>query len=262
MSGRQGFVLGTLLAAVAAACVAILWLRIVPRARATALQNDVNLAEIEELHRLAREPRQAHSQESDAAAMKAKNAEESARKFAERLALLDPSFGSGGTSDRARLVQELAAKKSKPASVIEALMPPPDTPAPEAGFRLGVIGDLANAAFDAGVEDLVYVIFPGSAATPSAELFGAYLPTRAVKLEYRASYAAHRALLQGILRRRDRGPFYTLDALEISRNVASGDGGLSSSAPASRESNPNYRAGAAELLVAKVTLRRILPSPR
>ena len=143
---------------------------------------------------------------------------------------------------------------------LEALLPPASMPAAVANDRIGTIGDLALAAFDAGVGDLIYVVFPDEPASASKEIFGEWLPTRPVKLEYKATYAAHRAFLQGLLRRRDRGPFYTVDSIDVARpsalrraksdDPAAGDG-----------ADTSYRAESSEILVAKVTLRRILPRP-
>jgi hypothetical protein len=252
---------GFALTAVAAASLGVVAFRIVPRARRTAAADAKNRAELQLLGEEALNPKQAQSKESDAAAGHAKSAEENARKFADRLALLDPIAGGGGADDRARLVQELAAKTGKPAVELEALLPPASMPAAVANDRIGTIGDLALAAFDAGVGDLIYVVFPDEPASASKEIFGEWLPTRPVKLEYKATYAAHRAFLQGLLRRRDRGPFYTVDSIDVARpsalrraksdDPAAGDG-----------ADTNYRAESSEILVAKVTLRRILPSSR
>ncbi|MBL8694153.1 MAG: hypothetical protein JNJ88_08670 [Planctomycetes bacterium] len=183
---------------------------------------------------------------------KAAHAQQIARSVAQSLLSREPLLGGGTAADRARLVEDLTQETGKSRPTIEALLPQGALDPEESAFRLTTIRDLSRAAIAAGAIDMVFFRFPVEEDPEDAVRYGRWLPTRLVRFEYEAGYEGHRSFLLGLLRRRDRGPFYVLEEVLV------------------RPATPSLRdpivtaKSAADLdqsVVATVTLRRIRPTP-
>lgn len=257
MSRTPFWLYGLLAASAALGALALLWVRIAPRARGALSAVRVQRGELDTLAARAEEERTGRSTESEAARLRAEKAEQGSQKLASQLAFLDPTIGAPPL-ERAAVVDELASRLGRPPSVLEPFLPELSLPATEASFRLATVRDLLLAASEAGVTDVRFVVFPRKADDAAEARFGPWLETRTVRIEYSAGYTAHRALLRSLVDRRERGPFYTLDSVDVARGSAV----LLPGDAATRPANPNFRPEAPEAVVARVELRRVIPTLR
>jgi hypothetical protein len=153
---------------------------------------------------------------------RAVGSERSARALSEWLASRDAPPSDTSPEARAKFVEAYAARTGKPAATIAALFPGADVAEPEAIFQFITIRDLLLAAADAPMIEFNYFAFPSEGGTPAAHRFGPYVMGRAVRVEYVADYARHSDFVLGLLRRRERGPFYTLDSMTLRPAASAG----------------------------------------
>ncbi|HKD99681.1 MAG TPA: hypothetical protein VKE69_01620 [Planctomycetota bacterium] len=137
------------------------------------------------------------------------------RELAETLLRLEAPSGGGRDDAETRFLEELAIRTGKHAAALRPLLPARDVEESEAAVQLATTRDLTLAATIAGVRDLVFVRYPPERDRDRASRFGELLPTRLAWMEYVAPYENHRAFVDGLLRRRQRGPFYTLDEISL-----------------------------------------------
>jgi len=230
---------------------------VAPRAHAAGLKEAAIRTDAERIRSGIREKSQGSEGASSGAGLqeelqKAAHAQQIARSVAQSLLSREPLLGGGTSADRARLIDELTQETGKPRPTIEALLPQGELDAEESAFRMTTIRDLSRAAIAAGAIDLIFLKFPVEEDPEDSVRHGRWLPTRLIRFEYEAGYESHRSFLLGLLRRRDRGPFYVLEEVRV------------------RPATPTLRtpivtaksaAGLAQSVVATVTLRRVRPTP-
>lgn len=230
--------------------VAALFARAVPRARDAGARDQQARAEIAALSAELARLQSPEAERAGEISGVADAAERQAQGFAEWL--LRRESPSGGDQDADAIAADLASRIGQSRESLKALFPSRDLPSAEQAFRFATARDLLQNAAAAGVRQIVFLIFPEEPSRERASDYGPTLPSRLVRLEYMASYEAHRALVLELLGRRDRGPFYAFDALALERAPAA--------QPTTAARPPE---GPAEPLVrATLTLRRVLPVPR
>ncbi len=215
MNPRRLAMVSAALVVGAALPAAALALRTAPRAREAGRREAAMRTEIADL-RASVAPLLALRPESLATtAAAAQRGRAEARELAARLHRQEPRLVGDADSESDRLVETLAKRFQTSATSMRALLPPSDLPPQEAAFRLGTTRDLALAAADAGIRSLVFIRFPDPSGDDERERYSAWLPSRPVRMECLGPAEAHRSFLLGLMRRRERGPFYALDAVTL-----------------------------------------------
>lgn len=128
---------------------------------------------------------------------------------------LDPGMTGASPEDRQRWVQQVATKSGRAPEIFKSLLPADELPEQEGAFQFVTTADLVGAAAAAGIQDFGYVVFPKGGGAPPFARFGDSIAARWVRMEYDTNYSRHRDFTKTLLRRRDRGPFYTFEKLEI-----------------------------------------------
>lgn len=141
--------------------------------------------------------------------------EERAAAMATLLSNRDAAGEDTSPEARAKFVDDFARMTRRPPVVIRALLPDTEVSEPESSTRFILSRDLLQVAAAAGdfvPENIVYI----SADDPSlAGRFGSRIKTRGIRLEYQTTFAAHQEFVSSLIRRRERGPFYSIDSVEI-----------------------------------------------
>ncbi|MFN0207271.1 MAG: hypothetical protein ACKVS6_13280 [Planctomycetota bacterium] len=151
----------------------------------------------------------------------ARDAELWARSLAELLQNRDGDPADTSPEEREKFSAEYAARTGKSINSVAALFPKADVPEPEAIFQFITVRYLLIAAEEAPRIEFNYVAFPSPSASAIAKnnaqvsRYGVYFSTRKIRLEYVTDYARHQNFAAGLLRRRERGPFYSLDAVSV-----------------------------------------------
>lgn len=128
----------------------------------------------------------------------------------------DASADAATPEAREQWAQEMAAHSGRSAQIFRALLPSAELPDAAQTAQFAMTRDLVATAIANGVLDVEFVVFTDSEPAVALERFGASIATRSVRIEYVASFESHQKFIKSLMRRRDRGPFYALDAMQLS----------------------------------------------
>lgn len=169
----------------------------------------------------------------------AREAELWARAFAELLQNREGDPADTSAEAREKFPAEYAARTGKSINSVAALFAKSGASEPEAIFQFITVRDLLIAAEESPRIEFNYVAFPASGdnsqishtqmSNAQMSRFGVYFSTRKIRLEYVTDYARHQSFAAGLLRRRERGPFYSLDSVSVRPQVSGRTSSLTNS---------------------------------
>jgi hypothetical protein len=183
-----------------------------------------------------------------------RRAEDNARRLAERVAQTEALPPSASEDSKREWAAEIAGKTPWPRARIQSWMPSNTTPPELAAVQMVTVRDLALSSAEADIERLELIVFPRERSDRTQEILGDWLPTVAVRLEYRSSATAHRQFLSQLLGRRDHGPLYTIEELDVASDAAT--------RPRTEGALVKGATSRPARLAVRLTLRRIVALPR
>ncbi|MBI3819654.1 MAG: hypothetical protein HY286_13245 [Planctomycetes bacterium] len=205
------------------ACFVVAAARIAPRVRALAgLNEKLNLQLAAQKHQIG----ETHFDPSAAPSAKnrADDAARNGRAIREWILLHDLASTDDTDGARDAWLDEMENRTGRSREAFKKLLPRDSAdgePSTDSGRarRFSTFRDLTVSAANAGIREFEYVVISGEPARDAnarrAERFGNRVDSREIKMEYACAYRAHGAFIKELLRRRERGPFYTLDSMTV-----------------------------------------------
>jgi hypothetical protein len=259
VKSRHPLLIGALAAVCSAAGLVYVAVKLVPEAHRLGRADREQREELERLTRTLEAERAEGDPSGLAASEDLRRAEDGARRLAERVAQTEALPPSASEASKREWAAEIAEKTPWPRARVESWMPPASVVPEVAALQMVTVRDMALTTAEAGIERLDFVLFPQESSARAQEILGDWLPTIGVRLEYKSTAEAHRKFLSGLLARRDRGPLYTIEELDV---AGTGLSTPKTSQPKASETPVKGAASRPARLSVRLTLRRIVALPR